>query len=107
MTRQITVYLTNNTQINEFTLKPAYPNPFNPSTYIEYGLNIDGPVSVTIYDVAGQQVSSLVNEEHQAGWHKILWNGTDDNGVNMPAGVYLASVTAGNSIRTMKLILVK
>ena len=92
---------------SEFTVKPAYPNPFNPSTNIEYAIPNDGFVNIAIYDLAGQRVSSLVEAEQKAGWHKVRWNGNDNTGNSMPAGVYLVTIKAGNSLKTMKLIFVK
>lgn len=92
---------------DKFAVKPAYPNPFNPSTNIEYTIPKDGRVNITIYDLTGHRVSSLVNKEQAAGWHKVRWSGNDDNGTQMPAGIYLVTVNTGNSIKTMKLVFVK
>ncbi len=64
-------------------------------------------VNITIYDLTGQRVSLPLNTEQTAGWHKVRWNGNDNNGVQMPAGGYLVTVNTGNSIKTMKLIFVK
>ena len=55
--------LDESTSPSTFTVKPAYPNPFNPSTVIEYAIPKDGRVKVTIYDLMGQKITSLVNEE--------------------------------------------
>jgi len=107
-TRTVTVSENDESTIpKQFTLKPAYPNPFNPSTTIEYAIPKDGMVSITIYDLTGQRVSRLLNTEQMAGWHKIRWNGNSDNGIQMPAGIYLVTVNTGNSLKTMKLVFVK
>ncbi len=107
-TRTVMVEGINNGIIpKKFTVNPAFPNPFNPSTNIEYAIPKDGKVSVTIYDLTGQRVSELLNTEQIAGWHKIRWSGNSDNGIQMPAGIYLVTVNTGNSIKTMKLIFVK
>ena len=107
-TRTVTVSEDESSAIlKQFTVKPAYPNPFNPSTTMEYAIPKDGRVSITIYDLTGQRVSELLNTEQLAGWHKIRWNGNSDNGIQMAAGIYLVTVNTGNSIKTMKLVFVK
>jgi len=58
-----------------------YPNPFNPNTYIKYSVKQATPVSITIYNVKGQKVKTLVNSVVESGDHSVLWNGTDDNNV--------------------------
>ena len=90
-----------------FTIIPAYPNPFNPSTTIIYGLDKESSVNVQIYDINGKLISTLEEAEQHLGWHSVEWNGTDMNNNNVPAGMYLCKVTAGNDIKTIKLMLVK
>jgi len=70
-----------------FALKQNYPNPFNPSTTIEYDLPTNGTVTLTIYNVLGQQVSQLVNEPQQAGTYKYVWNAS-----NLSSGMYIFRV---------------
>jgi len=90
-----------------FTVKPAYPNPFNPSTLIEYRLPEDGYVTVEIYDILGYKINSLVNENKTAGWNTINWNGTNDKGTFVPAGMYLGVINSKTSRETIKLMYVK
>jgi len=73
-------------------LQQNYPNPFNPVTTIEYDLGfVDGPyqkVSMTIYDILGRNVKTLVNEQQSIGRYRLKWNGKDQNGVNVSSGIY-------------------
>ena len=87
---------------SEFALSAAYPNPFNPSTSMNIDLNESGHVNVMVYNVLGQVVSTLVNGHMDAGYHSIEWNAK-----NMPSGMYLVKVHAGENIQTQKLMLLK
>ncbi len=70
-----------------------YPNPFNPSTTISYETNINGFVSLKVYDALGREINTLVNEYQSAGNHKINFNGAQ-----LPSGVYFYRlITGGNS----------
>lgn len=86
----------------EFALYPNYPNPFNPVTVIGYDLPQQGPVSLTVYDVIGRRVATLVNEEQPAGRHKVLFDGR-----LLASGLYLFRMRAGNFVKTGKMMLVK
>ena len=86
----------------EFALSAAYPNPFNPSTSMNLNLNEAGHVNVMVYNVLGQVVSTLVNDHMEAGYHSITWNAS-----NIPSGMYLVRVQAGNNVETQKLMLLK
>ncbi len=91
----------------EFSVLPAYPNPFNPSTTITYGLDTDSYVTIDIYDITGQLITTLMNTEQIQGWHKIQWNGTNQQSEKVPAGIYLSKIIAGNEVKTAKLMLLK
>ena len=71
-----------------------YPNPFNPTTTVNYGLNSDAKVSLVIYNAKGQKVKTLVNEKQNAGRHHILWNGQDDHGKQVSSGIYFFRMDA-------------
>jgi len=97
---------------NEFTLKSAYPNPFNPTTTIQYGIPDARDVSIMIYDLMGRKVTTLYHDEQEAGWYEITWNGLLSNGSLAPAGMYLFKIIAynglsANEIKTSKITLVK
>jgi hypothetical protein len=91
----------------KFTILPAFPNPFNPITTIRYGLDSDSKVNITIYDITGQLITTLLNAEQIQGWHSIVWNGTGQNQQQMPAGIYLSRIIAGNEVRTSKIMFLK
>ena len=86
----------------EFTLSPAYPNPFNPVTNIRFSLPIDSEVSLSIYNLQGREVSTLIDANLDAGYHSVIWN-ADNNA----SGVYFVKMVAGDFVNTQKLILVK
>ena len=82
----------------EFILSQNYPNPFNPSTSIEFSVPVNSNVTLTIYNLLGQVVTTLVNEEVSAGHYSTVWNGSDDNGFQVSSGVYLYEMkTNGNN----------
>ena len=94
-------------KIEKFTVLPAYPNPFNPSTTIRYGLDVNSHVTVKIYDISGMLISTLINTEQAQGWHSIIWNGTNQQGTRVPAGLYFNKITSDNEVKTTKLMLLK
>jgi flagellar hook assembly protein FlgD len=75
-------------------MEQNYPNPFNPSTTIKYQMPEAGRVSITVYNMLGQMVKQLVDTEREAGYHTIVWNGTDRNNAMVSSGVYLYKITA-------------
>ncbi|MGA9115308.1 MAG: S8 family serine peptidase [Bacteroidota bacterium] len=77
-----------------FRLGPNYPNPFNPTTTIEYVIPHTSAVSLRIYDMLGREVRTLVDETQGPSRYRILWNGTDDLGRGVASGVYLSRLTA-------------
>lgn len=91
----------------EFNLRQNYPNPFNLSTIIEFSSSEKAMVSLSIYDLLGRKVKTLVEGEQSAGVHTILWHGDDDLGYVLPAGVYFAEFIAGEVRQSIKLILMK
>lgn len=91
----------------EYTLKQNYPNPFNPNTIIRYGLPKESNVSIRIFDLSGQQVKKLIVSHQQAGWHKIVWDATNDFGNPVSTGIYLYRIKANNFIDVKKMLLLK
>ena len=84
-----------------------YPNPFNPSTKINFSLKDDSMVSLQIYNIKGQLVKSLVNELKEAGDYTISWNGTDNSNKSVSSGVYFYKMKTQNYNSTKKMILMK
>jgi hypothetical protein len=92
---------------NTFALMQNYPNPFNPSTTIEFQLPANGNVELKVYDVAGREVATLVNEMRNAGNHRIVWNAVDNQGVKVSSGVYFYRISAGQFNQIKKMVLLK
>ncbi len=88
-------------------LYPAYPNPFNPATTIQYELAKDGYVSIVVFDVLGKQVQKLFAGRQSAGSYQLQWNGQDDCGSQVSSGIYLIRFQTGNLVRTQKIMFVK
>ena len=86
----------------EFLLKNAYPNPFNPVTTLEFGLPVDGNVSIDVYNLQGRVIATLANGHMGAGYHSVIWNADAH-----ASGVYFVKMMAGGHINTQKLMLVK
>jgi parallel beta-helix repeat protein len=97
----------NNAIPKEFAVSQNYPNPFNPSTVINYALPKASLVSIKIYDVLGQEVKTLMNIERQAGNYTAQWNGDNNFGKPVSSGIYIYRVTAGQYVKSMKMILLK
>ncbi len=91
----------------EFVISQNYPNPFNPMTEFSISLSSETNVSLTIYNVVGQKVRTLVDEVLPAGSHVIIWNGTNDRGDPLSSGVYFYRVIAGEQVVTRKMMLLK
>jgi hypothetical protein len=84
-----------------------YPNPFNPSTTIEFGIPADGKVKLCIYNLKGQKVKELLNAPLERGYHKAVWDGKDKNNRSVSSGVYFVRLEAGKTIQTRKIMLMK
>ena len=93
--------------IDQYMLHQNYPNPFNPITTLRYDLPEDSFVKVVVYDMSGNQVKTLINDEHKAGSRSVQWNATNNQGQPVSAGVYVYTIEAGDFIDTRKMILLK
>jgi hypothetical protein len=85
-----------------YALDGNHPNPFNPTTEIEFSLGVDGPVRLEIFDATGDRVAVLVDQEMRAGHYSITWNATD-----YPSGLYFCRLTSGEWSRVHPMTLVK
>jgi hypothetical protein len=90
-----------------YSLSQNHPNPFNPTTTISYQLKEPGKVVLNIYNVRGQLVKKLVNDEHVSGKHSVIWNGKDENGKPVSSGIYLYQLQSESFSETRKMILLK
>jgi len=86
----------------QFGLDQNYPNPFNATTLIQFALPKSGHVKLEVFNVLGQKVNTLVDEELTAGYKQILWDGTDHRGISVASGIYFYRIKAGNLFTEMK-----
>ncbi|MFH2049530.1 MAG: C1 family peptidase [bacterium] len=90
-----------------FELKNNYPNPFNPTTTIEYTIPVKSEVDISIFNLLGQRVKTIVNGEESAGEHSVSWDGTDFSGSRVASGIYLYRIVAGDNTQTKKMMFIK
>jgi len=101
--------------LNEFGLMQNYPNPFNPSTVISYQLPVSGVVTLKVYDVLGNEIAILVNEEKQPGTYEVEFSIHSDEGRNLSSGIYFYQLKVGDPetssgqgfFETKKMVLMK
>jgi hypothetical protein len=107
------VTTTTTTIPKSYELSNNYPNPFNPSTTVSFGLPSQSHVMVKVYSILGQEVATLLDGVQEAGYHNAVWNGKNSSGMQAASGVYLLRViaqsTSGNASFTQvrKMILLK
>ncbi len=92
---------------NAFALHGAVPNPFNPSTTIKYSLAEAGMVRLVVYDLAGHEVRTLVNDAQSIGAHSVQWDGRNQAGSMVASGVYLYRLSSGNHVEGKRMLLMK
>ena len=92
---------------DEFSLRQNYPNPFNPITTLRYDLPENSYVNVTVYDMLGRKVKTLINQTQDAGYRSVIWDATNDYGKQISAGIYLYQIQAGGYTSTKKMVLLK
>ncbi|MCF7740490.1 MAG: T9SS type A sorting domain-containing protein, partial [Candidatus Marinimicrobia bacterium] len=93
---------------NEFKLEQNYPNPFNPTTHINFQLPKHTNVTLTIYNILGQKIKTLVDKNMTSGVHSAIWNGTNEYGVSVSSGVYIYRLkTADGHTQVRKMLLQK
>jgi hypothetical protein len=97
-----------------FSLTQNFPNPFNPTTEIQFGVPRDSKVQIIIYDILGRKMKTLVDNQIAPGTYRATWDGRDDNGLGVASGVYLYRIVAKNSsgsgqdfVLTKKMIMMK
>ena len=85
-----------------FSFDRAYPNPFNPVTTLEFGIPVDGNVSIEIYNLKGRLVETLTDRHMEAGYHSVVWNADRHS-----SGMYFVKMVASEYVKTQKLMLIK
>lgn len=91
-----------------FALHQNFPNPFNPSTTIEYALPVDAEVTLAVYNTLGQPVRTLVDGRQSAGFKTVIWDGRDDRGQRVHSGIYFYTLeTSDGQKQTRKMVLIK
>jgi len=90
-----------------FNLKQNYPNPFNPTTRINYTIGLESFVNLTVFDVSGNFVKTLVNAHQPNGVYSLQWDGTNELGNKMPSGNYFIKIKTGEFTQSRKMILLK
>jgi len=102
-----TVIFDQDNNLHDFKLYGNYPNPFNPSTTIEFSLSTIKQVSITVYDILGRQIRKLVDDRLSAGLHKVTWDAADNFGNKVSSGVYIYRITIPEQVLTGKMLLQK
>jgi hypothetical protein len=90
----------------EYSLRQAYPNPFNPIVTIPYSLKEDGQISLIIYDINGREITRLVDGIQTAGNYQVIWN-ADGNSKEISSGIYFVRMTTAEFSDVQKILLVK
>jgi len=91
----------------QLTLIGNYPNPFNPTTSIKFGLPDAMPVEISIYSITGKKVRTLINQDLSAGYYQVTWDGTDKSGNKIASGIYIYTLKAGSKRLTSKMLFAK
>lgn len=94
-------------QPKRFALHANYPNPFNPTTVIKYDLPQVARVTLTVYDVLGHEVRTLVNGQKEAGYHFVVWDGKNEFDLQVSSGVYFCRIQASTFTRMIKMTLMR
>jgi hypothetical protein len=98
---------TNAGESKSFVLGQNFPNPFNPSTIINYRLNKAAFVRLSVYDITGREVSRLINQYQYVGEYKVKWDSNSNNGQKIASGIYIARLNVDNNSFSQKMLLTK
>jgi len=91
----------------ELEISKAYPNPFNPTVSISYGLPIKSDVRILIHDLSGRKITEYNQYSKTSGWHEFIWDATDGDGNGIGSGVYLLTIQASDMVKKQKLTFIK
>jgi len=101
------LFIDNRMMPTEYAIHQNYPNPFNPVTTLRYDIPENAMINITIYDMLGRQVKTLINQTQDAGYRSVIWDATNDYGKPVSAGIYLYQIQAGEYMQTKKMVLLK
>ncbi len=90
-----------------FQLHQNYPNPFNPTTTIKFDLPKQSNVQIKIYNMLGQEVKTLLNEERVAGFYDLKWDSRNNNGIPVSSGIYIYRIVTGDFVKARKMLLIR
>ena len=103
-----------NANVTEFSHQPKqyilyqnYPNPFNSVTLIKYMLPKSSIVSIKVYNILGEFVNALVNKKQPSGNYTVVWDGKDQNGIDVSSGLYFYTLKTNSTIESNKMILIR
>ena len=97
-----------NTNMPEsYFIHQNYPNPFNPSTIIQFGIPTEEYVSIEIFNISGKKVRSLSTGVISAGYHEVMWDGKNDNGIQIPTGIYFCKISSRNFQKNIRMLYIK
>ncbi|GAJ03228.1 unnamed protein product, partial [marine sediment metagenome] len=85
----------------------GYPNPFNPTATIRFGLPEAGKVTLLVYDLMGREVVRLLERHQDAGWQAVVWDGRNAKGQEVPTGIYIARLAMAQGTKSIKLVMMK
>jgi len=97
----------NNEQPLEYALSANYPNPFNPSTTIDYSIATASDVSIVVYDMMGREIRTLVADFATPGSYSVVWDSKNNEGLSVSAGMYVYKMISGDFVEVNKMLLVK
>ncbi len=89
------------------TLGQNYPNPFNPTTTIPYTIERESAVTLVVYDITGREIKRVAEGQKPIGSYTAVWTGTDEQGFQVPSGIYLVRLQAETAVQTIKMILTR
>ncbi len=93
--------------VTDFRLEQNYPNPFNPTTQIRFSIPASQHVTLSVFDVLGRKIATLMDQEMTAGWHTVQWDGRDQTGRPVSSGIYIYRLTAGEHQINRKMMLIR
>jgi hypothetical protein len=105
--KSVVIRTTSGTVPARFALSQNYPNPFNPTTRFAIDVASGSPVDVTVFDILGRRIATILHAEKEAGSYTMEWNGRDDQGLAVPTGMYIIRMTAGEFTASQKVSLLK